>query len=774
MGRFGVTIVCLAEEYPLHAPGTAPRETFGRLRVLHQIGAGALGPVFRAYDPELERLVAVKLFEIDLPPERVHQLVAEFERLIAVQLSHPGIAAPVATGIDGVLAYLAQQYVSADSLDVVVRQRGPIPVAEAVSAATQLAGALDSAALVGVVHGALHPRDILLGKGEARVTGIGVARALEIVGCAIPVHRPFTAPERLGGGAWDRRADIFSLAALVREMIRIRQPGVSDAESADAPAGLPGGDPQAVRDVFARALAERPEDRFDTALAFARALSGAYPAGRRASRSARRTREEELPLPLEAFPGETEPAAAPAGSEHVAPALEPSQACAPALITPIAEDAEVQVTAAPAAVEPPVPEVAPAPPPAPLVETPAAPEAPLPEVAPVLELRSPEIPGVELPAVDLKPVELSGLDVSGVALSRRVSEPARVTPKPADEPAAAGHSRARESPRQMEGREAIEPREPEATAQVVPVIGARPTVPSTAEIRAGSVAPVEPEPAIVRRERSRVGTVSERSRSALWPIAGAMLIGAALGFAAGYLVGSREPSSQVVAPQSPPAEAKTAPVPEGARSAEPSSKPPVSIPAPGPGVPDGRAGATAAAGRGQAAAPSGLEAGASPSAPKKGLGRLVLRSRPAGARAFVDGRERGRTPLNLQDLAFGTHTVRFARTGYSPLDRTVAITASNPVRSITVTLAREVQPPAPQRVASSAPPGPGALLVDSLPPGAAVFLDEKLVGSTPLLVPEMTSGEHSLRLQLDGYRSWSSPVRIVPGERGKVTASLER
>jgi serine/threonine protein kinase len=57
--------------------------------VLHQIGAGTLGPVFRAYDAERERLVAVKLFRLDLPPERVHQLVDAFERLIAAELNHP-------------------------------------------------------------------------------------------------------------------------------------------------------------------------------------------------------------------------------------------------------------------------------------------------------------------------------------------------------------------------------------------------------------------------------------------------------------------------------------------------------------------------------------------------------------------------------------------------------------------------------------------------------------------------------------------------------------
>src|SRR4051794_22547449 len=110
------------------ASGAAPPDAFGPFRVLHQIGAGALGPVFRAYQPEQDRLVAVKLFRLDLPPERAHQLVAEFEQLIASDLSHSFIAAPLAAGLAGVHPYLAQDFVAAESLDVVIRDSGPASV----------------------------------------------------------------------------------------------------------------------------------------------------------------------------------------------------------------------------------------------------------------------------------------------------------------------------------------------------------------------------------------------------------------------------------------------------------------------------------------------------------------------------------------------------------------------------------------------------------------------------------------------------------------------
>src|SRR5437762_1403600 len=127
------------------AAGFAPPDAFGPFRVLHQVGAGTLGPVFRAYDADRDRLVAVKLFRLDLPPDRLHQLVARLERLIAAPLAHPAIVAPIATGTDGIILYLVQDFVAAESLDVVVRDHGPAAPAGALRMAAELAEALDGA-----------------------------------------------------------------------------------------------------------------------------------------------------------------------------------------------------------------------------------------------------------------------------------------------------------------------------------------------------------------------------------------------------------------------------------------------------------------------------------------------------------------------------------------------------------------------------------------------------------------------------------------------------
>ena len=68
----------------------------------------------------------------------------------------------------------------------------------------------------------------------------------------------------------------------------------------------------------------------------------------------------------------------------------------------------------------------------------------------------------------------------------------------------------------------------------------------------------------------------------------------------------------------------------------------------------------------------------------------------------------------------------------------------------------------------------GGLSVDSRPTGARVYIDGKLIGTTPLAVPSIGAGEHAVRLERDGYRRWSSSIRIVANEGNRVTASLER
>lgn len=302
----------------------SPPVAIGPFRVLHQLGAGALGPVFRAFDPDRDRLVAIKLFKLDITPEQSLELSKTLSALGERLGGRPGVATLILAGIEGTTAYLVEQYVPADGLDTRLRRRTGFGVPAAVPLVRQVADILDAAAAVGVRHGALHPRDLLVSTtDEVTVTGLGVADAVEAVGGRVPIRRPYTAPERAAERIWDRRADVFSLGVIAFELLTGRRPvagGAAVEEDADA-----------VQRVLARAMAERPDDRFATAGDFADALEDAA-AGQSEGRAPRPSAPgmplfEQMSEPAESVPSERPtPAEEPAVSDEPALAYEPTPA----------------------------------------------------------------------------------------------------------------------------------------------------------------------------------------------------------------------------------------------------------------------------------------------------------------------------------------------------------------------------------------------------------------------------------------------------------------
>src|SRR5262249_23474310 len=140
------------------------------------------------------------------------------------------------------------------------------------------------------------------------------------------------------------------------------------------------------------------------------------------------------------------------------------------------------------------------------------------------------------------------------------------------------------------------------------------------------------------------------------------------------------------------------------------------------------------------------------------------------------GKDYGPTPAAIRDLTRGAHRVRVTHEGYTPEERHVTITTARPSQSLTIPLTRSSQAAAGATTPASpaSPSLPGTLVVDSRPSGAKVFVDGKLAGTTPLAMPDVRAGEHAIRIERDGYRMWSSSVRVVAAEHNRVTASLER
>jgi serine/threonine protein kinase len=190
--------------------------------------------------------VAVKVFRLDLSPERAAALVRALEQLIARHIEHPAIARPIAAALDTDCAYLVMEYAVGDSLDAAAG-RGPMPLPDVASIVGNVAAALDRGAELGVLHERLHPRDIIVSAEGARVTGFGIAEALSIIGMSIPVRRPYAAAER--------PSDVYSLAAIACELIAGRpmtSGGWDELSAEDGPE---------LRNAFSAALSEDPRAR---------------------------------------------------------------------------------------------------------------------------------------------------------------------------------------------------------------------------------------------------------------------------------------------------------------------------------------------------------------------------------------------------------------------------------------------------------------------------------------------------------------------------------
>ncbi|MEZ5290440.1 MAG: PEGA domain-containing protein [Vicinamibacterales bacterium] len=239
---------------------------------MHQIGAGSVGPVFRGEDGETRQPVVIKAIRAGLPPERAAAMAAALAALRDRLPAHPSLVPLLGTGVVDDEPYAVSPVVDGDSLDVALRQYGPAHVVDALPRLRALADALDAAAALDIVHGSLHPRDILVSVERTVLTGTGIAPILERVGAAPPVRRPYTAPEVCDGGGSSAAADQYALAAIAYEWLTGRRLGPV-SELAVRVAGLPQEDADELTAVFRRALDEDPAQRFSTASGFVEAVA---------------------------------------------------------------------------------------------------------------------------------------------------------------------------------------------------------------------------------------------------------------------------------------------------------------------------------------------------------------------------------------------------------------------------------------------------------------------------------------------------------------------
>lgn len=265
-----------------HAASRPPSQ-FGPYRVLHQIGSGALGPVFRAFDASGDRVVVVKALAVEAIPEEVARLSADLRGLVARPLTHDALVPVVDCGIERSTAFVVMPSAGGDSLDVALRTGGPWTAELCLSVLEPVAEAIDAAWAAGVGHGAIHSRDIFVelevgGRPRVRTSGFGIRPALARAGIELPLRRPAASPEREAGGTLSVGDDIYALAVLAHEVLTGSRPGVGGEQDGAFRADVSPESRAALRLVLARALSTDVDALFGTASALAGALRQAVDA----------------------------------------------------------------------------------------------------------------------------------------------------------------------------------------------------------------------------------------------------------------------------------------------------------------------------------------------------------------------------------------------------------------------------------------------------------------------------------------------------------------
>ena len=212
-------------------PGeTTVVRTIGRYRAFGELGRGAMGVVYRGFDPLIGRTVALKTLSIDTADPQAREFRDRLYREAAAAgaLSHPNIVTIFDIIEDGGVTAVAMEYIEGRSLSAIIAERAPLPIDLAVEILDQICSALDYAGGQGIVHRDVKPANILVtSAGRAKVTDFGVARlALSTMTQAGTVlgSPSYMSPEQVKGLSLDGRSDLFSAAVVFFEMITRERP----------------------------------------------------------------------------------------------------------------------------------------------------------------------------------------------------------------------------------------------------------------------------------------------------------------------------------------------------------------------------------------------------------------------------------------------------------------------------------------------------------------------------------------------------------------------
>jgi serine/threonine-protein kinase len=259
----------------------------GNYRIIQQIGEGGMGAVYKGIDLMLEREVAIKALRPELA--RQPNIVERFraEAVTLAKLNHPNIATLHSFFRQGDDYFMVMEFVRGETLDLMVRTRGAVSADRAVPLFCQALDGIDHAHRMGIVHRDIKPANMMLTEvGSIKVMDFGIARVLGSARMTREGHLigtiEYMSPEQIRGQETDARSDIYSLGILLYEMLTGRVPFNSHSEYELMKSQIESAPPPPrefaphislpIEEAIMRALAKRPQSRFQTAAEFRTSL----------------------------------------------------------------------------------------------------------------------------------------------------------------------------------------------------------------------------------------------------------------------------------------------------------------------------------------------------------------------------------------------------------------------------------------------------------------------------------------------------------------------
>ena len=263
----------------------------GKYELLERVGRGGMAYVYKAYQPTIDRFVAVKVLHSHLAEDA--EFLERFKREAKGlgRLRHPRIVSVIDFDMAGGWYYMVMDFIEGETLEAVLDRRGRLPLAEALALTAQLAGALEYAHQHGRIHRDIKPGNVMFADDAQThpvITDFGLTRLLDnatmTLSGTIAGTPAYMSPEAAQGQKTDARSDIYSLGVMLYEMVTGQRPYLGETplsvimklviEPLPPALSVNPDLPPVIDEILSKAMAKLPEDRYQTAAEMQQVVEG--------------------------------------------------------------------------------------------------------------------------------------------------------------------------------------------------------------------------------------------------------------------------------------------------------------------------------------------------------------------------------------------------------------------------------------------------------------------------------------------------------------------